>query len=53
MSLIVDDAITNGYVYNYINIQWNSSCPLWHNGSWTTWLEDEPASDIPMDCNIL
>ena len=48
ISLIVEDAMDNGWKYNYLNVVWNASCPVNHNGTWETWLEDEPANDVPL-----
>ena len=50
ISLIVDDARDNGWQFNYLNVQWNSACAVHHNGTWTTWLEDAPQNDFPMEC---
>jgi len=46
--MIIDDVTKNGWKFNYVNVQWNYSCPVNHNGSWVTWLEDEPANDGPV-----
>eukprot|EP01084_Bolivina_argentea_P117575 208779_1 len=54
IGLIVDDAINNGYVYNYLDATWNSSCPRWHNGCWVPWLENQPVNDhIIPQCGML
>jgi len=44
--LIVEDALSNGYHYNYADVTWNASCPKWHNGSWLPWLDDGPQNDV-------
>ena len=50
IELIVADATENGFVYNYLNDQWNSSCPQYHNGSWVVWLDDAPSNDKIREC---
>eukprot|EP01084_Bolivina_argentea_P205362 350835_1 len=52
-TLVVEDSIENGWVYNQVNEVWNYSCPHWHNGTWDHWLEQEPVDDRLFKCSWL
>ncbi len=51
--IIVNDAITQGYKYNELDLQWNASCPQFHDGAWVPWLDDGPENDFLRPCNGL